>query len=111
MTSETDMAGISIVAPALSATVTEITNYARGRGGRLADWYVGIAADRRERLFNGHRVKEQGDAWIYRRCRSCAEARAIEAHFLNSGMDGGPGGGDDTTRSVYAYRKTPATIE
>jgi hypothetical protein len=105
------MAATSIVGSTLSTIVTEITDYARSCGGRFVDWYVGIAADPRDRLFNGHRVNEQGDAWIYRRCESCAGARAIEAHFLKLGMDGGPGGGDDTTRSVYAYRKTSATIE
>jgi len=29
-------------------------------GGRYSDWYVGIATDPRDRLFNDHGVAEEG---------------------------------------------------
>jgi hypothetical protein len=75
------------------------------------DWYVGIAADARERLFTGHGVAEKGGAggWIYRKADSHTIARAVEKAYHAAGCDGGPGGGDENTDKVYAYLKTSAT--
>jgi hypothetical protein len=33
----------------------------------------------------------------------------VERFFLDAGMDGAPGDGDETTTIVYAYRKTRFT--
>ncbi|MEI7463676.1 MAG: hypothetical protein WCK03_04765, partial [Candidatus Taylorbacteria bacterium] len=32
-----------------------------------------------------------------------ADIRAIEKFFLDKGVKGGPGGGDNNTRYIYAY--------
>jgi hypothetical protein len=76
-----------------------------------SEWYVGVAVDPRDRLFNGHAIREQTDAWIHDTCSSSREAREIEQYFIGRGMRGGPGGGDATTRSVYAYKVARHTIE
>jgi hypothetical protein len=76
-----------------------------------SEWYVGVAADPRDRLFNGHAVNEQTDKWIYDWCSTSAEAREIEQYFIGQGTQGGPGGGDTTTRSVYAYKVASHTTE
>ena len=78
---------------------------------RRNEWYVGVAADPRERLFNDHAVNEQTDAWIHDTCLSTREAREIEHYFITQGTRGGPGGGDPDTKSVYAYKITSRTIE
>lgn len=75
------------------------------------EWYVGVAAAPRARLFDDHAVKEKSDAWIFHGCATSREAREIEDHFLAQGAKGGPGGGDATTKSVYAYKIAPHTIE
>ncbi len=91
--------------------VADIANYVRDCGGTFPRWYVGIAADAEDRLFNAHAVKKNGDVWIYRLCASATVAREIEDLFLSNGMDGAGGGGDSATMYVYAYRKTSSTRE
>ena len=91
--------------------IAEITAYVGNNGGSYPQWYFGIAAKPRERLFSGHAVRERGDAWIYRSCTHSDAARAIEKYFLAQGMKGGPGGGDDDSACVYAYRIAGHTVE
>jgi len=91
--------------------ISEIEAHLASCGGTYPQWYVGIAADVRDRLFNGHAVKQEGDAWIYRQCDTSAVARAIEDHFVSLGLKGGPGGGDSSTRFVYAYKIAAHTVE
>jgi hypothetical protein len=91
---------------------TEIKNYVGKCGGSYSDWYVGIASDPRQRLFNDHNVDEGNGYWIFRECESSSVAREIEEYFINTlGTDGGFGGGDYTSRYVYAYTKTSSTTE
>lgn len=78
-------------------------------GSVKKSWYVGIAADVTERLHGDHRVPEKEHWYIWREAFTSGEARAIEKAFLEWGCDGGPGGGDDKTRYVYAYLKTSVT--
>ena len=73
--------------------------------------YVGIAKDPEKRLFNEHKVKKQGVIWIYCPANSSTCAREVEKTLIAQGADGGPGGGDDDTTSVYAYKKTPDTVD
>ena len=99
----------------MTAKQQEIINafntYMGAPSARYSEWYVGVAADPRDRLFNGHAVNEQTDAWIYDTCASSGEARELELYFIGQGTRGGPGGGDAATRSVYAYKVARHTIE
>jgi hypothetical protein len=74
-----------------------------------SQWYVGIASDLRQRLFNDHRVSEQQGVWAYIPADTSAIARSVETTYHNAGCDGGPGGGDNTTVVVYAYLKSGGT--
>ena len=89
--------------------ITDINAYMRRYRGTNADWYIGIASNVKQRLFNDHSVSEKTDAWIYRQAISTAAAREVEKAYLDAGCDGGTGGGDDNTIYVYAYLKTPNT--
>ncbi|OIR02186.1 hypothetical protein GALL_158060 [mine drainage metagenome] len=89
--------------------ITDINSHMRQHSGTNADWYVGIATDPKQRLFNDHNVSEKNDSWIYRRATSSDVARSVEKAYLDAGCTGGPGGGDDHTDYVYAYRKTRST--
>ena len=91
--------------------IQEIINHIYGCGGRYSEWYCGIATNPQDRLFNDHSVDEKFGHWIFRKCLNSEIARAIEAHLLSLGFDGGSGGGDNTTVFVYVYYKTKDTIE
>lgn len=91
--------------------IEEIESHITECGGRFSGWYVGIAAKPKERLFDDHSVDEERDAWIYRTASSDSIARDIEKHFLDKGARGGTGGGDEDSKSVYAYRISSRTRE
>ena len=92
--------------------VSDIVAYMGQWGGAARDWYVGIASDARDCLFARHAVVEHGDAWIYRQAGTDRDARSVENYFHQTlGTKGGPGGGDASTRYVYAYRITSRTVE
>jgi len=87
--------------------INDITNHFKGKVYK--DCYVGITSDRDGRLFGDHNVSKEKGHWINRSASSDNVAREIEQHFLDKGMDGGPGGGDEGSKIVYAYKKTPTT--
>ena len=91
--------------------VDDIVAHARKCGGTLSDWYAGIAGDPRDCLFNRHCVDEEKDAWIHREAANETSARSAETALHEAGFDGGPGGGDASTRFVYAYKKSSHTSE
>ena len=92
--------------------IKEVTTYIQNNGGVYFEWYVGIASDPRQRLFVEHGVKEIGDVWIFSTADNASMARAAEKHLLDVlRADGGPGGGDNTTTVVYAYKKAWHTKE
>jgi hypothetical protein len=90
--------------------INSFVNYMKQNGGVSKSWYVGIAADARDRLFNGHGVHQNGDAWIYQSANSAKDARDLEYYFLNTyKTDGGTGGGDWMSKMIYAYYKNAHT--
>ncbi|MYK32028.1 MAG: hypothetical protein F4051_10005 [Boseongicola sp. SB0670_bin_30] len=96
-------------------TVVEIVRDIRAHinkcGAGPYGWYVGIAADPKDRLFNDHQVSERNGAWIHRPANSSASARKAEKQLLEDGHEGGSGGGDENTTHVYAYKITASTDE
>ena len=89
---------------------SDIKAHMQKGGGAYAAWYVGISKTPRDRLFNGHRVHEKDDWWIYRQAETAAAAQSVESYFVNTpGTDGGTGGGDKESDYVYAYKKNAHT--
>jgi hypothetical protein len=82
-----------------------------GKYGKwYSEFYVGIAADPVDTLFNRHGVDKLTDAWIHSTTSVTSSAvRATEKLFLSRGARGGPGGGDTATCYIYAYRIAPHT--
>ena len=75
------------------------------------NWYVGITANPDDRLFNDHNVNkdDKGD-WICRQAADIQVAREVERYFIEKHRTkGGPGGGDDRSLFVYAYRMSSHT--
>jgi hypothetical protein len=92
--------------------IREIEDYVANFGGNFPDWYVGIASNPKNRLFQDHNVNVENDSWIHKLARSLNDVRAIEDHFHNvRHADGAGRGGDNTTVYIYAYRKTKNTRE
>lgn len=89
----------------------EIKSYIDSRHRVYHDWYVGVAENAEERLFEDHGVQRVGDSWIYRKCFTEESARRVEDYFINLGCDGAPGGGNENSVFVYAYKKSPHTEE
>lgn len=88
---------------------TEIKNHIDKEGSGYSNWYTGIATDPEKRLFEDHNVARKS-WWIYREAENSDIAREIEDYFVNElGTDGDTGGGDDSTRFVYSYKKTSET--
>lgn len=87
-----------------------IKNYIDQNGGDYPSWYVGIAENPKDRLIKGHEVDIDDDEWIFSTAESADAARSIEQYFVVFlRTDGGRGGGDENTRSVYAYKKSAHT--
>jgi hypothetical protein len=85
--------------------INEIKKHMDKSGYPYHQWYVGIAKDARDALFNRHGVRERGDWWIFRKATTTQQARDIESYFLNTlRTAGGSGGGDNFTTMVYAYK-------
>ncbi len=90
----------------------DIKAYMDKNGGAYGEWYAGIAADPKQRLFTEHGVHENGDAWIYDWAPDSDTARRVEQYFIKTlGTDGGSGGGDSTTKSVYAYKGKAGSVQ
>src|SRR5947209_6922608 len=84
---------------------SQIKDYIAQGGGKYSDWYVGIAQDPKGRLFRDHNVDQNNSQWIYRLAGTRDAADRIEQYFTRQlGTSGNPGGGDDKTIWVYAYR-------
>ena len=90
--------------------IEKISEHIKTRGGFPHDWYVGISQNPERRLPVNHKVDMEKDKWIYIPTNSDQEAREIEDYFVKRiGTDGGPGGGDDGAKMVYAYKKAHHT--
>jgi hypothetical protein len=91
--------------------IAELNAYMAKFGHPNHMWYVGIAADPKQRLFVDHAVNEQYGAWAHFHAGDSETARGIENAYHAAGFDGGPGGGDWRTVFIYAYLKTTTTVQ
>lgn len=87
----------------------EIIAHINKEGGLRNTWYSGITSDIEARLHGDHGVPKKDHWFIYRETISSSAARAVEKALIDSGTDGGSGGGDDNAAFVYAYKKTSIT--
>lgn len=92
--------------------VADIRAHVSNLGDPYKEWYAGIAADPDDCLFHRHCVRrEDTDAWIVRKAANEAKARKAEKKLHKAGFGGGPGGGDESTRFVYAYKTASHTSQ
>lgn len=87
--------------------INSITDHFKGK--TYGNCYIGITKDINDRLFNAHGVSKEKGFWIYHTASSDTIAREVEKYFIDKGMDGGDGGGDENSKIIYAYHKTSST--
>ena len=68
-----------------------------------SDYYVGITDNINERLHGFHKVPKEGHWFKWCKADSDTIARDVEKYYLDKGMDGDTGGGDENTVYVYCY--------
>lgn len=92
--------------------VSDIDAHLQKSGKRYySEFYIGISKDASKRMFEEHHVDKEHSWWIFRTANSSEVARKVEKHYLELGMRGGDGGGNDTANMVYCYVVTPITTE
>ena len=91
--------------------INEIITHMNSFGGEFSKWYCGITEDGRRRLFDEHNVSEDSGIYIAKTATDKTAAEMIEKYFLDQGCQGAPGGGNENSRIVYAYRITNTTKE
>ncbi len=84
----------------------EILANIKNQGGAYSTWYCGITGDINARLFGSHKLTRDDPWWSYRECPDETSARNVEKALIALGCDGGAGGGDASTKFVYAYLKS-----
>lgn len=103
---------ICYMALSYNEIVNQIDAHLKKSGRRYySEFYIGISQDARKRLFEEHHVDRENSWWIYTTAISADVAREVEKHYLDLGMRGGTGGGDDKSNMVYCYVVTPTTTE
>lgn len=83
----------------------------KSRKGYYSDFYIGITNDVERRLFGEHNVSKDKSWWIYSEAADKATAQAVEEYYLDKGMKGDTGGGNEDTTFVYCYEITSTTVE
>lgn len=92
--------------------VEKFDDHLRKSGKRYySEFYIGISQNAQRRLFEEHHVDKENSWWIYTTAETSEIARAVERYYLELGMRGGSGGGDENSNMVYCYVVTPTTTE
>jgi len=90
--------------------VGRITGHIKKRGGTFPGWIVGITNKPRLHLFRKHRVREEGDAWIYLHAQSSKVARGVQRFLVKRlRLVEAPGSAIPEADFVYAYKKSSNT--
>ena len=89
----------------------EILAYIKEFGGEFNEWYVGIAADPKKKMFEEHSVHKEEDIWLYKQALTFAACKTIQDYFLKIlEVDGvSVTGGNEDTDCVYLYKKSVRT--
>ena len=90
----------------------EIMAHIREFGANFSDWYVGIADNPKETLFEKHKIDPEQDIWMYKQALSFAACKTVQRYFLDTlKTDGEPAcEATESTDCVYLYKKSPRTV-
>lgn len=94
-----------MAAKSRSLIIEEVEEHVLKNGSDFREWYVGVTADPKTRLFSQHRLKRTGDAWISRRAIDGPQAREVAGYFVSvRNAKGGAGASDVDGEYFYAYK-------
>ena len=87
-----------------SVMIGEIDDFcAIARVHNIGKMHIGITKDPIRRLFHEHKITDEDYWWTYIKADSEETARAVERYFIEMGMQGGTGGGDNESVFVYCF--------
>lgn len=85
--------------------IEEIETHMASVGGTYSEWFVGVSDKPKHTLFNVHKLRTTGDAWIARKAIDDLQAAEIEEYFRTvCKTRGQPDRGSIDHIYVYAYR-------
>ena len=70
------------------------------------EWYVGLATDAEENLFQYHKVDRQRDSWIYRMAENPEVAWSVQHYLLKLGCHGETRPKESAATMIYVYLKS-----
>jgi hypothetical protein len=83
----------------------EIDSLIQNSGGNYRQWFVGIAINPRQELFDVKHVSEKSGTWTFKNAGTEMAAREMEAIFIKKGCKGGAPK-KDSSRFIYVYKMT-----
>ena len=90
-------------------TVTKrIESYMSKFEGDYSDWFIGIAKNLEDELFEFHKVDEKG-VWISFGADTEEVAKKVQKYFLDKKVGGRLIESESDARIVYAYKKNAKT--
>lgn len=90
--------------------IHEIEMHMGTNGGRYNEWFVGVSDKPKHTLFNVHKLRQSGDAWIARQAKDDLQAWDVEEYFRTVLKTRGNRGASSLDHIyVYAYRMKPHT--
>ena len=72
----------------------------------FSNWYVGVAAEPKETLFEIHGVRDAEDPWLYKQLLTNRAARTVQDYFLDQLKTAGtrPQEQSENVDCVYLYK-------
>jgi hypothetical protein len=90
--------------------IADVEAFVFKHGGSFKEWYVGAAAEPRDKLFDVHKFQRKVDVGLIRTAPTWEQAREVVAFFVTSfGAKGDPGTVTESDVHVYAYKTAPHT--
>lgn len=90
---------------ARSEIIGDFEDYISRTGGDWREWYIGVTGAPKTRLFEGHKLREKGDAWISRLAKDEHDAHDVAEYFITTRKTKGkPGTKRETDLYVYAFK-------
>ena len=94
-----------MAAKSRSEIIADIEAHVAKNGGDFTAWFTGVTANPKKALFQDHRLKTEGDAWICRRAMASDQASEVAEYFATvRGTKGGNRASGMDEEYVYAYK-------
>ncbi len=86
--------------------VRGIQNHIDKYDSKATDWYIGIAINIRNKLFEAHKVSEENGVWIYRAAENHRVAKEIKKHFVSLGLKNNDEDDDQSGTVIFVYKSS-----